>query len=90
MEDAGVSELFSVIAENLFGEQAFRDPRVARPIVKEELNRLVSTILAHIWNKLRKTIPTQYERLLARRGTARDTFNSTHYLLSHFAIAHRC
>lgn len=76
MEDAIISEVFSVIAERLFGEDAFRDPEVARPIVKEELNRLISTIVANIWNKLRKGVPAQYQRLAAGRQTALDSFKS--------------
>jgi hypothetical protein len=86
MEDAGVSEVFGVIAEKLFGEDAFRDPYVTRPIVKEELGRLISTIVAHIWNRMRKTVATQYDRLMAGKVLARVGFNSTHISFSHCAI----
>lgn len=78
MDDAGVSEVFSVIAENLFGEDAFRDIHVPRPIVKDELNRLISTILAHVWNNMRKRVASQYERLQSGKEEAHAWFESAH------------
>jgi hypothetical protein len=76
MEEAAVVEVFSVIAEKLFGEDAFRAPDVARPIVRDELYRFISAIVAHVWNKMRKTVVGQYDRLQAGKALARDGFDS--------------
>ena len=76
MEAAGVQEIFGVMGERLFGEEAFRDPTLARPLMKEELTRLVSSIVAHIWSKNRGLVANEFERL--KRGTieARGEFGS--------------
>jgi hypothetical protein len=85
MEEAGVSEIFGVIAERLFGEEAFRVPNIARPIVRDELTRLISSIVAHIWHRMRKTVVAQYERLNSGKESARSEFESTPMSLSHRA-----
>ena len=76
MDAAGVHEIFGIMGERLFGEEAFRDPVLARPIMKEELNKLVSSIVAHIWHKNWTRVANQFDRL--KRGTieARAEFES--------------
>ncbi|KAH9011667.1 P-loop containing nucleoside triphosphate hydrolase protein [Lactarius pseudohatsudake] len=63
MEEVGVSDVYSVIAEKLFGEDAFRDRHVARPIVKDALNKFISSVVAKVWHKLRTSVPKTYKRL---------------------------
>jgi hypothetical protein len=90
MEEVGVSNVYGIIAEKLFGEEAFRVPHVARPIVREELTRLISCIVAHIWHKRRKTVATQYERLQSGKALARMGFESTQTSLSRRATLTKC
>ncbi|KAH9019720.1 hypothetical protein EDB85DRAFT_2153529 [Lactarius pseudohatsudake] len=61
VEDARISETYSVIAEKLFGEDAFRDCYVVRPIVKEELKELILAVVELMWDKMREEITGQYE-----------------------------
>lgn len=82
IEDAGVPEVFGVIAEKLFGEDAFRDPHVARPILKEEINKMISSFLAKLWHNMRNTVSTQYDRLNQGTKSAQDAYMSTHELQS--------
>jgi hypothetical protein len=79
--EAGAAEVYGIIAERLFGDDAFRDPNVPRPIVKDELNKFVSTCVVHIWNKMRKRVADQYERLNKGKADANAEFESA-YLCS--------
>src|SRR6266702_1342796 len=96
MEEAVVTDVYSAIAVKLFGEDAFWDPHVARPIVKEELNKLISTVVAHIWNKMRKTVVSQYMRLQTGKEEVRVMFESAQASFSTFTtintllIGHYC
>jgi hypothetical protein len=76
MDDAGVTELFSVIGERIFGDAAFRDPDVMRPLLKEELTKFVSSVVSNIWNKMRKRIAGQYERLQKGKTDINVEFDS--------------
>lgn len=63
MDAAHVAEVFGVIGVELFGDDAYRDPDVPRPILKEELSKLISAIIVQIWNKARKRTAAQYTRM---------------------------
>ena len=55
MREAGVVEHFEVIGVKLFGDDAYRDPGMPPPwAMKAELGKLLSTIVAEVWNKARK------------------------------------
>ncbi|KAH8978021.1 hypothetical protein EDB83DRAFT_2327384, partial [Lactarius deliciosus] len=69
-----VSDVYSVIAERLFGEDAFRVRHVARPIVKDELNKFISMVVAHVWSKMQMTVGKQYEQLHAGKEVVRKKF----------------
>lgn len=56
MDAARVVELFEVIGVTLFGDDTYHDPDVRRPILKAELYKLISTIVARIWNLACKRI----------------------------------
>ncbi|KAH9011431.1 hypothetical protein EDB83DRAFT_2530310 [Lactarius deliciosus] len=60
-EAARTNETCSVIAEKLFGEDAFRDCHVVRPIVKEELKGLILAVVEFMWDKMREEITGQFE-----------------------------
>ena len=77
MDEAGVSELFSFIAQKIFGEDAFRDLDVARPIVKDGLYEFIKVFVSHIWNSMRQKVTAHFERLRVGRLQARRSFEST-------------
>ena len=78
MEDAGVFDLMTLIAGKFFGDDAFRDPGVPRPIVKEELRLFLSSFLAHLWNNMRRRVGLQFEHLQAGMAEANDQFDSAY------------
>src|SRR6202012_2145551 len=45
MDAARVVELYGIIGVELFGEDTYRDPDIPRPILKEELAKLISAIV---------------------------------------------
>lgn len=77
MTQAGVEVIFPAIGMELFGDDAYRDPDVAHPILKEELTKLVSAIVAQIWNKVRKKATAQYVRMKQSIEEVTSTFEST-------------
>ncbi|KAN0128350.1 P-loop containing nucleoside triphosphate hydrolase protein [Lactarius tabidus] len=76
MGEAGISEIFGLIGVKLFGDDTYRDPDVMRPLIKEELSKLISSIVAHIWHKMRKRVATQYERLQKGKKDVETDFNA--------------
>ena len=63
MDEACASDAYVTIGVALFGDDAFRDPNMPRPILKEEIGKFISALVAQIWNKIRKRAGAQYERL---------------------------
>ena len=76
MEEAGASEIFSVIGDRIFGDNAFRDPDVPRPLLKDELTKFISSVLAHVWNNMRKKVASQYDQLQRGKTDVKTEFNS--------------
>lgn len=84
METAGVTDSYIVIAQRLFGMDAFRDAHVPRPIVREELSKLISSFAANIWNKVRRSAVAQYKILKAGQAYARTAFEGAYEWFEHF------
>jgi hypothetical protein len=82
MDEVGVTEVFGVIGERLFGDDAFRDPDVMRPILKEEISKFISSLVAHVWNNMRKRVVNQYERLRKGKEDVNAEYDSAQVMLS--------
>lgn len=78
MESVGVMELAPLFAGSFFGDDAFHDPDVPRPIVKEELRQLLSNMLAHKWHNMRTRVASQFERLRDGKAEANDRFDGAY------------
>ncbi|KAI9429463.1 hypothetical protein H4582DRAFT_2065217 [Lactarius indigo] len=76
MDDANVSEVYGAIAERLFGNDAYRDPSAEWPLIKPELKTLLSTLVAHLWHKMRNQTSRAYERLQTGRRDVHDEFDA--------------
>lgn len=76
MDDAMIPEINLIITHRIFADDAFCDPCTPRPIVKGELGRLVASITANVWHKMRKRVGNQYARLCQRKEAASDAFES--------------
>jgi hypothetical protein len=86
MDDALVLELMSVFAAKFFGSDAFRDPEMLRPLVKDGVKVLIQTYIAHIWNNMRRLVGLQFERLKIGKAEARAEFDSAR--TANLRIAH--
>ncbi|KAH9011408.1 hypothetical protein EDB83DRAFT_2530288 [Lactarius deliciosus] len=73
-EAARINETYCVIAEKLFGEDAFRDCHVVRPIIKEELKGLILAVVELMWDKMREEITRQFEKVRKSKEKALARF----------------
>jgi hypothetical protein len=76
MEAAQASTSFGAVAEMLFGEDAYSDPSLPRPLVKDELHRLIYSYVANIWNNIRRKVIRHDKHLNEGKEQVQEEFDS--------------
>lgn len=78
MKNAQLGEVEEAIMIKFFGEDAYVDAQARIRMLKSELLEFVRTLLANLWNKVRKTTKSQYLRLQKGKAEVMDEYESTY------------
>jgi hypothetical protein len=78
MKNAQLGEVEEAIMVKFFGEDAYVDATSRVRMLKSELLEFVRTLLANLWNKVRKTTKSQYLRLQDGKKEAMVEYESTY------------